>query len=295
MNYKLFYERLINKAKSKGRTKDSSQYENHHIIPECMGGSDDFSNMVYLTFKEHYLAHYALTKIHSNKELDYAFWAMNNQKGGNSHRNNKINSRLFEAAKKKVSNHMIGNKHNFGNKHSEETKALMSIQATGKHHHGFKGYYITPWGKFESSKVAANEDVSDVSLNKWCKKSKELFLTKNRCYQNQNVFDSNDIGKSLYDLGFDFEPAERVIPKKKVKEKKPEDNSMFRGYYHTPFGKFVSALKMNKERGYRLESWCKKNVKIRRQMVNKFPDVFVENDIGKYTSELGFYFERIDK
>ncbi|AUS02050.1 HNH nuclease [Vibrio phage 3.058.O._10N.286.46.B8] len=36
--------------------------EHHHIIPKCMGGSDDPSNIVRLTAREHLLAHYYLWK-----------------------------------------------------------------------------------------------------------------------------------------------------------------------------------------------------------------------------------------
>lgn len=37
--------------------------ERHHIIPRSFGGSDDLSNIAYLTIKEHFLAHLLLYKI----------------------------------------------------------------------------------------------------------------------------------------------------------------------------------------------------------------------------------------
>lgn len=36
----------------------------HHIIPRCMGGTDDKNNLVELSLREHYLAHKLLKKIH---------------------------------------------------------------------------------------------------------------------------------------------------------------------------------------------------------------------------------------
>lgn len=51
--------------------------ESHHIIPRCMGGSDDLSNLTRLSAREHYLAHYLLTKMHPNDyKILYAFGAM---------------------------------------------------------------------------------------------------------------------------------------------------------------------------------------------------------------------------
>lgn len=48
-------------------------YRKHHIIPRCMGGSDEHDNLVELTAEEHYVAHQLLVKMypHDNK-LIYA-------------------------------------------------------------------------------------------------------------------------------------------------------------------------------------------------------------------------------
>lgn len=64
MNYKLHYNRLIKRAKS----RDLDCYkEKHHIIPKCMGGSDNKDNLVDLTPREHFIAHLLLTKIYPDK------------------------------------------------------------------------------------------------------------------------------------------------------------------------------------------------------------------------------------
>lgn len=47
--------------------------EIHHILPRCMGGVDDKTNLVKLTPEEHYLAHLLLVKIYpDSRELIYA-------------------------------------------------------------------------------------------------------------------------------------------------------------------------------------------------------------------------------
>lgn len=61
MNYSAIYDSLIKRAQSRALT---SYKERHHIIPKCMGGSDDYDNLVDLTPEEHYLAHQLLVKIY---------------------------------------------------------------------------------------------------------------------------------------------------------------------------------------------------------------------------------------
>jgi uncharacterized protein YbdZ (MbtH family) len=68
------YNELIEYAKSQHRIKTSQNYyELHHIIPKHQGGTDDESNLVYLTVYEHILAHYLRAKEyeHTNKRLYY--------------------------------------------------------------------------------------------------------------------------------------------------------------------------------------------------------------------------------
>lgn len=67
MNYEQIYESLMGNRKSLDRVKnDKTYFESHHIIPRSMGGSDDNSNLVLLTAREHYVAHRLLAKIHPN-------------------------------------------------------------------------------------------------------------------------------------------------------------------------------------------------------------------------------------
>lgn len=71
MNYSKHYNLLIERARN--RVPPEGYIERHHVIPRCMGGSDDRSNLVALTPEEHYLAHLLLVKIHpENHSLVYA-------------------------------------------------------------------------------------------------------------------------------------------------------------------------------------------------------------------------------
>lgn len=56
--------------------------ERHHIIPRCLGGTDDESNLVNLSAKQHFIAHLLLPKMVTGKrdceKLLYALRAMAN-------------------------------------------------------------------------------------------------------------------------------------------------------------------------------------------------------------------------
>lgn len=61
LNYKKIYNDLI----TRGKNRILDEYtEIHHIIPKCMGGTDDSDNLVKLTPEEHYVAHQLLAKIY---------------------------------------------------------------------------------------------------------------------------------------------------------------------------------------------------------------------------------------
>ena len=61
MDYQKIYESII--ARGKERVLIGEYTESHHIIPRCMGGSDNSDNLVDLTPEEHYVAHQLLIKI----------------------------------------------------------------------------------------------------------------------------------------------------------------------------------------------------------------------------------------
>jgi len=76
MNYEKIYNNLM-KSRENRYKKEGEYYENHHIIPKCLGGSNDKDNIVSLTFREHYIAHLLLTKIHrSHSGINYALLCM---------------------------------------------------------------------------------------------------------------------------------------------------------------------------------------------------------------------------
>ena len=66
-------------AHAKARVKVEGYTEKHHIIPKCMGGTDDESNLATLTAREHLIAHRILVRCCAKefyKKLLFALWAM---------------------------------------------------------------------------------------------------------------------------------------------------------------------------------------------------------------------------
>jgi len=83
--------------------------ENHHIIPRSMGGSDLSNNLIKLTAREHFIAHWLLWKAYpSNFKLAFAFWAMCNLPSNGRDYFEKLNnhfknSKIYEQLKTEVS------------------------------------------------------------------------------------------------------------------------------------------------------------------------------------------------
>jgi hypothetical protein len=63
MDYQAIYNKLIARALSR-KTDVEEYYESHHIVPRCLNGGDDRSNLVNLTAREHFIAHLCLVKIY---------------------------------------------------------------------------------------------------------------------------------------------------------------------------------------------------------------------------------------
>ncbi|MDX1370844.1 MAG: HNH endonuclease signature motif containing protein [Nitrososphaeraceae archaeon] len=63
LNYYYEYEVFISLRKQR-QLKKQSGCQIHHIIPKCLNGSDDKSNLVLLTHSEHFTAHYLLANMY---------------------------------------------------------------------------------------------------------------------------------------------------------------------------------------------------------------------------------------
>ncbi len=100
MNYKQIHDSIIGRAKTRVLPKEVYT-ERHHIIPRCMGGSDDKSNLVDLTAKEHFIVHKLLVEIYpTSHELVNAIWCMSNLNNSMG-RNYRVGAMEYEKLKVK--------------------------------------------------------------------------------------------------------------------------------------------------------------------------------------------------
>lgn len=159
--YNEFIQNILN---TRGRFACGNEYhERHHIIPKCMGGTNDKENLIDLYAREHYEAHKLLALENpSNSSLTYA-WAMMSWTRKNG-RDCKVTSEEYEEARKALSQAMSGENNpwygkssplkgthlseaqkqhlreinlgerspKYGKPLSEETKIKISIANTGK-------------------------------------------------------------------------------------------------------------------------------------------------------------------
>lgn len=132
MNYKKIYDQIISRAIAR-TASDLDYYENHHIIPKCMGGSDIKDNLVKLTAREHFICHWLLFKHFKTSKLAHA-WFMMYMSSDNQVR---YSSKHYSYAKKAhsiaVSGRMSGEKNPFyGKAHSKET--IEKIKESNRNH-----------------------------------------------------------------------------------------------------------------------------------------------------------------
>lgn len=155
--------------------------ECHHVIPKCCGGSDDPSNLIYLTFSEHFKAHQLLVECNpDNKKLAYALWRMANGKFGCTPTDYEvarqvfINAGLDEEIKAKISAAHLGKSSGMsGKQHSEASKKKMSESAKRRISSGALG---KRWTQSEEAKDKHRKFYHRMVYHINCKKCGNEFI-----------------------------------------------------------------------------------------------------------------------
>ncbi len=151
--YTNWYNSIITKARE--RVNQSDAYvETHHVVPKSLGGSNDLTNLVKLTAKEHFVCHMLLIKMttgDSKRRMINAAWGMAIRKNRYQDSRVKVNSRMYEyiksnltqsnesnlARSKKLKGRTLGpmsesHKEKLRKPKTEETKRKMSAARIGK-------------------------------------------------------------------------------------------------------------------------------------------------------------------
>ena len=177
-----YYQRYLKFIQMCKTNVNSAYTENHHIIPKSLGGSDTKDNLVKLTARQHFIAHWILWKAYDNKQMHDAFWLMCNMKSKNQERTYKINSKIYDTLKNQrsllISEQMTKNNPST----REDVKELRRIAAKGN-----------TWGKYnkgmiftethrknlsESHKGTPTSDKQKASVSEANKKRKGTYPTK---------------------------------------------------------------------------------------------------------------------
>lgn len=95
------YNRLVEFARKRGTV--DGYHEQHHIIPRSEGGDDSLSNLVRLTAREHFVAHWLLYRIYKTPAAARAFKLMANDQ-------HKRRGRDYAQARELMSASMLGDK-----------------------------------------------------------------------------------------------------------------------------------------------------------------------------------------
>lgn len=106
MNYRRIYDDLITRRLDHTPT---GYVERHHIQMRSLGGSDDESNLVKLTSREHYVAHLLLHKILRCSESAYALWMMQCKSSTHEERPYIKSSRMYEWSRKEFAKYISRN------------------------------------------------------------------------------------------------------------------------------------------------------------------------------------------
>ncbi len=206
------YTRIYYNIIERARTRPIFDYtEKHHIIPRSLGGDNSADNLVALTAREHFICHLLLTRITQGQDKKKMISAVFYLTGrGKSKRNNHFKrSRLYENLKRQHSVNV--SKQKKGCKQpprSELAKQHYSNSKKGKNNPNHKGYYITPWGRYESSRLASGacpDRMSDVAILNFCKEKNNIPISYLSVCRSKGYLNKAHIGLTPKQIGFDFQ------------------------------------------------------------------------------------------
>lgn len=97
MNYEKIYFKIMERGMERDET-NLDYLERHHMVPRCLGGTNEDWNLVNLSLREHFVAHQLLVKMFpENRKLIYAANMMSGR-----------NSKQYEWVRKKfIANHPL--------------------------------------------------------------------------------------------------------------------------------------------------------------------------------------------
>lgn len=205
------YQEYINRILFfRDNVKDEDNYQEiHHIVPRCMGGNDEYDNLIYLYAQEHYYAHKLLALENpENNSLQCAWLAVSGWKNKNHQNEIKLTPEEYEQARLKVSNIMknreiteetkrkisenhadISGEKNpmYGKHHTEETKEKLRQKNLGKK---LTQEHKDKISKSSKGRIISEETKKKMGENHWdCSGGKHPKANKVVCIETGDVFE----------------------------------------------------------------------------------------------------------
>jgi len=189
MDYKKIYDdlmqsRLSIKKDRYAQKKQGAYFEGHHIIPKSKGGTGtstrglNHHNIVLLTAREHFLAHWLLWRIHRDRSSALAFHKMMST---NNHQNRTKSSRGYEEARLAFSETNKGNQYGKGKTRtrSDEEKRRQSEVMKGRYNGEANPFYGRVHSAETKKKIGEKNKLTPVELRPNYKGSKLVILNGN--------------------------------------------------------------------------------------------------------------------
>lgn len=188
MDHRKVYNNLVESRKGRVRDKEVF-YEKHHIQPRSFGGSNKKDNLVYLTLKEHYIAHLLLVGIYpESPAMHTALWNMCNvtPKNNVGYGRYKPSSRMYDRIRTDYMQMCSGvNAAHYNKRHTKETKKLLSEKAIARQVKPMLGKKHTP----ETIKKIYNTKVKNGTLA--CTETQKKHLSESlwggKCYKAKQI------------------------------------------------------------------------------------------------------------
>lgn len=227
MNYQKIHDQIIERAKVRNLTDRKKIYfETHHIIPRCLGGTDDSCNKVNLLAREHFLIHWLLHRIYpDNAKLSWAFFRCT--QFNQARERFTISSRTYAEAKE------------CKRKHDYETDRISQVECEHchkvtrhSHHNQFHGERCKHNPNQSAEELVRRKEfsVSRTKLQVGKKHKKHKLPKKYQCIHCHNLFAMNVLNKfhndnCVYNALLTEEERQNMILKRKHKTHK-------KGYKH---------------------------------------------------------------
>jgi hypothetical protein len=141
MEYIKIYNQIIERAQNR---QLESYKEKHHIVPKCLGGTNNRENLVELTAREHFLCHMLLCEMYPKEnKLKHALFLMAIGKQKYKEKTYVISSRIYERLKTEYSQMLTGKIQSQETK-NKKSKAMLDV-----------------W------KNKTTKEMSDIGLKRW--------------------------------------------------------------------------------------------------------------------------------